>query len=164
MTGFLFGKIPAFGDFVSRGLSTQMRHRWDAWCTTLLLDAQVRLADDFDTQYRRATPRCFLMTQEDSTAWQAGCVVASVDRAGRAFPFVLGISSRSPIEACAALEMGERIAAGVEAAFERQIDLDALVRWAAAAADDSAQPRRSLPLISQSGAGWIGALARTVEM
>lgn len=134
VTGFLFGKLPAFGDFVSRGLSAPTRDYWDTWCTSALLDARRRFEETFDQRFWSTEPRRFLAAPIEGGCWQTGCIIASSDRAGRAFPFVLGVSSSAPIEPVAGAAMGERIAACLQMRPEGPVDLDALAAAAATAA------------------------------
>lgn len=164
MTGFLFGKLPAFGDFVSRGLSARMRGWWDCWCTTALVDARCSFEESFEQRYQATGPHRFLIAPTESGCWQAGCVVASGDRAGRAFPFVLGVTSSLPIEAMAGAAMAERIAGCLDAAFARRVDLDALAAAAADAAADLSRASRPVPPTGPGCQGWIGENPHNVEL
>lgn len=163
MTGFLFGKLPAFGDFVSRGLSAPMRDWWDGWCTTALLDACWRFEGTFEQRYSPTEPRRFLIEPLGGASWQAGCVIASRDRAGRAFPFVLGITCLSPIEPITGGAMAERIASCLGSVFEPRIDLDALAATARDAANDpltASRPAAPIDLCER----WIGKYPYSVKV
>lgn len=77
----LFGKLPATGDFVARGLPEGFRRNWDAWVTRHLAG---RLRDGAEWP---AGGLRFRLTSGGRVA--AGAVLASRDSAGRAFPLSL---------------------------------------------------------------------------
>lgn len=157
VTGFLFGKLPAFGDFVSRGLSARTRDYWDTWCTSAVLDARSRFEETLDQRFCSTEPRRFLAAPSEGGCWQTGCIVASSDRAGRAFPFILGVSSFASIEPGAGAVMGERIAACLQMLPEASVDLDALVVAAATAAKNVSGARLAVDPIDLRE-GWIGEI------
>jgi type VI secretion system ImpM family protein len=147
MTGFLFGKLPAFGDFVTRGLPVGARAWWDDRCSALLVAAQERFGDTFHTDYAALPPRCFLLPIDG--AWcQVGCVMPSIDRAGRAFPFVWGVSSAGRIDEARGAAIAERIAARLDDVRAPRINLDALAATAAHLAGDTASARRAISPIA----------------
>ncbi|MFD1951495.1 type VI secretion system-associated protein TagF [Sphingomonas arantia] len=163
MRGFLFGKLPAFGDFVSRGLSVSMRSWWDRWCSEAVLDARVRLGDDFEARCLATAPRRFLVAPlADCDPWQAGCLHASSDRSGRVFPFVLGVAASERIDATDAVLFGERLASCAERAFAPQVDLDALISAAEHAAGTAAAGRPLEPIVA-GDRGWIGGNVHELE-
>lgn len=165
MTPFLFGKLPAFGDFVARGLSPPMRFWWDSWCSRAVLDARERFGEGFYDRYDATPPRRFLIDpQLPDGPWQAGCVVPSRDRAGRAFPFVLGLSSGSPIDTMEAAAIGGRLIACVENAFDRQTGPDALILTAQIAARDASLPVRAVQPVTARETNWIGKSPQVLEM
>ena len=165
MSAFLFGKLPAFGDFVARGLSVPMRSWWDSWCSVAVLDARDKFGDGFHAHYQATPPRRFLIAPPIAGgSWQAGCIIPSTDRAGRIFPFVLGVSSSEPIDAAEAVGIGERLAACVARAFEQSIDLDALIIAAEAAAGDTSHPARPVHPITVRETGCIGENPHSVEV
>ena len=51
---WLFGKLPALGDFVSRGLDMSARDRLDGWLSAEMQDGRTRWGDDFDLRYDAA--------------------------------------------------------------------------------------------------------------
>lgn len=83
MSAQLFGKLPAHGDFVARGLSFEAREALDAWLSASMLDARDAYGDSFDDRFDAAPP------------WQcagegvAGAIAASQDSVGRRFPVLL---------------------------------------------------------------------------
>ena len=82
MSGIVFGKLPAHGDFVARGLRAQERDMLDGWLSAMMVDARAVWADGFEERYDHALPlRC------DGAA-MAGAVAASQDGAGRRYPLL----------------------------------------------------------------------------
>lgn len=89
MTGLLFGKLPAHGDFVARGLSFEERDALDAWLSASLLQARAAYRAAFEERFDAAAPwRC----EGDGVA---GALAASQDSAGRRFPLLLMCAGRS---------------------------------------------------------------------
>ena len=107
---FLFGKLPAHGDFVARGLSDEEQAAWDAWASAGLEQARERLGDKFDDAHDAAPPWRFV--SRGDAGWRAGSLACSVDSAGRRFVLVLGIADLSREQAAAT---GMRDAEMVEA-------------------------------------------------
>ena len=87
MTRFLFGKLPALGDFVSRGMDMTMRDRLDAWLSSEMEAARARWGDDFEVRYD-ASPAWTFVDRDDTGQWRGGALCASMDRAGRRFPLL----------------------------------------------------------------------------
>lgn len=77
----LFGKLPATGDFVARGLPDSFRRIWDDWVTRHLA-VRLRAGVHWPEEGLR-----FRLTSGGRVA--AGVVLASRDSAGRAFPLSL---------------------------------------------------------------------------
>ncbi|MFV0623292.1 type VI secretion system-associated protein TagF [Sphingomonas sp. ac-8] len=83
MSARLFGKLPAHGDFVARGLSFAERDALDAWLSASLSAARETYGDAFEERFDTAVP------------WQcegegvAGAIAASQDAAGRRYPVLL---------------------------------------------------------------------------
>lgn len=103
----LFGKLPAHGDFVARGLSAADRDALDAWLSASMIDARERFGDTFEARFDAAQPwRC-------TGAGVAGALAASQDAAGRRFPVVL-LCAGEDADACEAL-LYDAIAQGWDA-------------------------------------------------
>jgi type VI secretion system protein ImpM len=81
---FVFGKLPAHGDFVARGLSADAHQRWDDFLSTSLADARALFGDAFESRYDNAPAWRFVLPEA------TGAIAPSVDRAGRRFPVLLG--------------------------------------------------------------------------
>ena len=104
---WLFGKIPAHGDFVSRGLPPPMHEALDLWLSGELAQARSRFAD-FDERYRQAGPWHFV-SYDPAGAWSGGALCPSVDAVGRRFPILVSVPVDGPDQAggaaLAALEL-----------------------------------------------------------
>jgi type VI secretion system ImpM family protein len=89
---FAFGKLPAHGDFVARGLDEPARAAWDAWATAGLQAAHDALGEGFEAAHERAPPWRFRFGPgRFGEAWRTGAFAPSVDRTGRRFVIVLGV-------------------------------------------------------------------------
>jgi type VI secretion system protein ImpM len=152
---FLFGKLPALGDFVCRGMTPAQREAWDARCTAAL--AGVR-----DEVLLEATPpHGFLLAPTASEPfWQLGCAAPSCDRAGRHFLLVLGIVSEVGWDGewCA---LAARLEPCLRAAITHGLDAEAvfsLIGEALASGEAG-----EIETMRGWRAGWIGVPAATKE-
>ncbi len=76
-----FGKMPAAGDFVARGVSAEVRAALDRWLTAYLASAALDPEAWPDWGLRAAIP--------SPGGDLAALILPSVDRAGRRYPFAL---------------------------------------------------------------------------
>lgn len=117
----LFGKLPAHGDFVARGLSTREQSLWDRGLSRALGSARDHWGETFEDRYSRAPPWRYLLRENET--WLAGALAPSLDRAGRLFPIMVGVRGYMPDE-------GPGFAAGCEDLLYQAIaanwDADAL--------------------------------------
>lgn len=118
----LFGKLPAHGDFVARGLAAAEREELDRWLSGALADARGVLGDRFEAIYDQAPPWRF--AARDEAGWHAGAMAPSVDGVGRRFPLLVGIGGLNAREVEAAAEAAER---SIYAALGGSWDADRLV-------------------------------------
>ncbi|WP_111642397.1 type VI secretion system-associated protein TagF [Marinimicrobium alkaliphilum] len=83
-----YGKLPAHGDFVYRGLPTACIHVWDEWLQALVGTAREQLGEHWLDVYLTSPIWHFVLSPGvlDEHVW-AGVVLPSVDRVGRYFPF-----------------------------------------------------------------------------
>jgi len=132
----LFGKLPAHGDFIARGLSLPEREAIDQWLSASLAAVQ---GPSFEHRFDSAVPWRFV------TRGSAGAVAASQDAGGRRYPLLLALSPLTPDQA-------DDAAAGCEALLYAAISecwtADALVAQAAAldpVRGEAAVPRWWLP-------------------
>ena len=94
---FLVGKLPAHGDFVSRGMPRSVAAAWDAWCSAGLDAAEAGFGAAFVTRQRAMPPWrfCFDPGLIDGH-WHVGAILPSRDRADRAFLLVAGARAEAP--------------------------------------------------------------------
>lgn len=95
-TGF-FGKLPAHGDFIHRGLSAHCINVWDDWLQGVVGATQEQLGQQWLDVYLTSPIWRFALSPGviDGHLW-AGISLPSVDRVGRYFPF--SILSRAPAQ------------------------------------------------------------------
>ena len=84
---WLFGKIPAHGDFISRGIDHATHVVLDDWLSAEVARARGRFGD-FDERYIQAPPWHFV-DQDGAGAWSGGALCLSVDKVGRRFPILV---------------------------------------------------------------------------
>ncbi|HUQ14345.1 MAG TPA: type VI secretion system-associated protein TagF [Novosphingobium sp.] len=96
---WLFGKLPAHGDFISRGLPPELREQLDLWLSAELAAARARFVD-FDERYRLAPPWHFV-DRDAAGAWSGGALCLSVDAVGRRFPILLAAPAADATDAVA---------------------------------------------------------------
>jgi type VI secretion system ImpM family protein len=81
-----FGKLPAHGDFVSRGLSPAQGEVWDGWFAGAVEAGRARYGDGFENAHAAAPAWRFLLGQGPlGGGWRVGAIAASLDSVGRAF-------------------------------------------------------------------------------
>lgn len=83
MSAWVFGKLPAHGDFVARGMPAAEREALDAWLSTSLMAARAHYGDAFDARFDAAQP---WRADGDGVA---GAIAASQDASGRRYPVLL---------------------------------------------------------------------------
>ncbi len=97
---FLFGKLPAHGDFVARGLEPAAERAWDDWASGEIDAARQSLGDAFDAAHDAAPPCGFIVGPGPfGDGWRCGAAAASVDSAGRRYLLVAGIDGLTGPEA-----------------------------------------------------------------
>jgi type VI secretion system ImpM family protein len=147
---FLFGKLPAHGDFVCRGLSPDERAAWDLWCSAELSAAREQLGARFNEAHLTTLPwRFVLAPAKQGSAWMAGCMTPSCDKVGRPFLLALGVKSAVPLDPAA---QGARLArlmwTPIHQAF--RLDADRLVAVAVAALAAPAPTRPPSPPVEMT--------------
>lgn len=86
----LFGKLPAHGDFVRRGLPDSFVTPWDAWLQDGIAEAREALGVGFPEAWAAAPAWCFrLPAGACGPDPVAGVLVPSEDMVGRLFPVTL---------------------------------------------------------------------------
>lgn len=138
---WLFGKLPALGDFVARGLDFTLRDGIDAWLSQQMQRGREAFGDEFEARYDTAPAWCFVDCDPDGN-WSGGALCASVDAAGRRFPVMLAAPANDCADA-AALSGG--CLETLYAAFTNGWDADALQAGAIMPVDQGWAP---------DGSGW----------
>lgn len=91
LTG-LYGKVPAHGDFVRRGLPTSFVGPWDAWLQAGVARARENLGDHWPTAWDAAPAwRFALPAGACGPDAVAGVMLPSQDQVGRRFPITLAV-------------------------------------------------------------------------
>ena len=80
----IFGKLPAHGDFVARGLDRRSRDELDAWLSQSLEQARLTDPDRFTERYDSAPPWFMRCVTQDIA--QEAVLLPSIDAVGRRFP------------------------------------------------------------------------------
>ncbi len=86
----LYGKLPAHGDFLSRGLTAEFVEGWDDWLQRSLTSSQELLGENWLQIYLTSPIWRFVLSAGvvDAKPW-AGVMMPSVDKVGRYFPLTL---------------------------------------------------------------------------
>ena len=86
----LYGKLPAYGDFIFRNLNTSFITPWDEWLQHFISGSQEQMGDDWLDIYLTSPIWRFVLSPGviDNNMW-AGLMMPSVDRVGRYFPISL---------------------------------------------------------------------------
>ncbi len=170
---WLFGKLPSHGDFISRGLSHDLRDALDIWLSAELRDAQGRYGTGFDDRYF-AAPAWMFVDCDRSGQWSGGALCASVDAVGRLFPVIAGAPANDAHDAIIAATGCIEL---LFATFSNTWSADQMI---AAQADAIGGPHASVPwqtdraawaLIGESGPPIVmpgryprGVIARMIEV
>lgn len=100
LTRSLFGKLPAHGDFVSRGMDAAMRDELDRWLTAEMEQAQAAWNGEFELRYE-AAPVWHFVEEAGNGRWSGGILCASADRVGRRFPLIFAAPAPDCVAAAA---------------------------------------------------------------
>lgn len=85
-----YGKLPARGDFLRRGLSRPVAQAWDDWVERVLPAARCALGGDWSDSWKALRPWRFRLAPGlCGEALLSGVWLASCDRIGRPFPLLL---------------------------------------------------------------------------
>lgn len=122
---FLFGKMPAHGDFVARGLAGEERQALDDWLSAQMVAVRETLGEDFAERFDVAPPWCFTWAEE--RGWTAGALAPSVDGVGRRFPLMVAVRG---IDREAARASAEQCVEAIFGAVGEAWDADRLVEAA----------------------------------
>lgn len=86
----IYGKLPGYGDFITRNLPSDFLRLWDEWLQLYVSVSQEQIGEAWLDYYLTSPIWRFVLSPGviDSKCW-AGLVMPSVDRVGRYFPFSL---------------------------------------------------------------------------
>lgn len=129
----LYGKLPAYGDFLVRNLPSAYIDRWDDWLQHYVSTAREQVGDDWLDLYLTSPIWRFVMSVGviDENMW-CGLVMPSVDRVGRYFP--LSLVRKLPPQAspvgCLFTQQAwyQQVESACLAALDSKIDADELLR------------------------------------
>ena len=126
-----FGKLPAHGDFIYRGLPTNFINIWDEWLQGFVKCSQEQLNEAWLDIYLTSPIWRFAFSEGviDQHAW-VGVVLPSVDRVGRYFPFSIAAqasSEQNPLELVSQSAWFESVESLALRALDGQIAIDDLV-------------------------------------
>lgn len=94
MNAVVFGKLPAHGDFVSRGLTPNDAERWDSWIAGEILTQRTVLGEAFEDRFDHAPVWRFAVPHGGERL--VGAMAPSADSVGRRFVIVAGRTGASP--------------------------------------------------------------------
>ncbi len=124
-----FGKIPARGDFLRKGLSPDFVQPWDRWAQQFLLTGRETLGEHWQETYFSAPIWRFALNPGlCGPSSVVGVLMPSVDRVGRQFPLTLAMECE-PSEAWDAYASATRCFAGLEDAALAMLDDSADPDW-----------------------------------
>ncbi len=84
----IFGKHPAFGDFLGAGLSGPLRELLETWLNAMLPELRALWAEAWEPNWDAAPVLRFWIGGDVLNMPVAGVMVASRDRVGRRFPLI----------------------------------------------------------------------------
>jgi type VI secretion system protein ImpM len=123
----LFGKLPAIGDFVGRGLGHARRQALDIWLAQGLLELQARSPQWLDAYLVTPVWQWVMPAGRLCDEATAGVLMPSVDRVGRYFPLI-ALRSYQPGEDHARLGVElAALARALPAALHEGLEPDVLV-------------------------------------
>lgn len=138
---FAFGKLPAHGDFISRGLDDAAVEAGDAAVANAVALAAERWDAAWDDVYVETPVWRFVASPGViGQEWAAGAFMASVDAVGRQFPLVAGFAAPSlalvgrPADTAAAVERVESVCRD---ALVEGLSIDVVMERLSAAVDDT---------------------------
>ena len=141
LSNWLFGKMPAHGDFAARGIDAPTRNALDLWLTAEMERAKAVWAESFADRYE-AAPVWHFVENDAAGSWSGGILCGSTDRVGRRFPLMIA----APAADCAsAAETSAGCLTLVTQAFAQGWDADQLA---------TAQVAPEVLPWSPTGAAW----------
>jgi type VI secretion system protein ImpM len=142
-----WGKLPARGDFVGRGLPAHWRRDWETWLQRgLALAATTFGAAALREHLRAFAPWRYVVLDEPGAIW-CGILVPSHDRVARAYPLTL--AERLPAPA-SPVETAARLASLLEAVAQGPETLEAAIAALPSRERRAFEPAEPWPLAPSS--------------
>ncbi len=92
MSMVIYGKHPAFGDFLAYGMDHGILHKLDKWLEGVLPALKNDLGDQWEAAWAAGPPLYFWLGPDILGAPLMGLFTPSQDKVGRRFPLVLGLT------------------------------------------------------------------------
>lgn len=98
MGRFVYGKHPAFGDFLTAGLSDVAQGRIEAWLNASLQTLRTAWGDAWEQGFDASPPIAFWIgARVAGQAAMRGAMLPSRDKVGRRFPLLAGTEGPGPL-------------------------------------------------------------------
>lgn len=98
MGRFVYGKHPAFGDFVTAGLSDAAQQRVEAWLNASLSTVKTAWGEGWEQGFDGSPPIAFWIgARVSGAAALRGAMLPSRDKVGRRFPLLAGHEGAGPL-------------------------------------------------------------------
>lgn len=123
----LFGKLPALGDFVSRGLAGEDLRRVDRWLAGGMLALQSSTEDWLQPYLVSPVWQCLIPSGRLTEQACSGALMPSVDRVGRYFPLFVLRPLSTPLQGAELVRELASVAAGLPAALHELLSPEALL-------------------------------------
>ncbi|MEO0442929.1 MAG: type VI secretion system-associated protein TagF [Pseudomonadota bacterium] len=130
-----FGKLPAHGDFIHRGLRSDFVSVWDEWLQGFVSSSRERLGDAWLDIYLTSPIWRFFLSAGviDNHQW-AGVTLPSVDRVGRYYPFSIVAQVDVSVSSVEFIAMQKQWYEDIEtlclAALDEELAIDSLLAQA----------------------------------
>lgn len=165
---WLFGKMPAHGDFISRGMDAMTRDAFDTWLSAEMARARTVWGDEFDVRYDTA-PVWHFVDEGSGTEWRGGVLCCSADRVGRRYPLLIAAPAA---DRAGAVAVSAGCLAMLGRAFADGWDVERLCAERVSPEDLPWQPHGAAwalvgedgPVIEEEGSCPAGVIERMLEM
>lgn len=128
----IYGKLPAYGDFLLRNLGSSFINPWDEWLQCYVSASKEQLGDSWLDTYLTSPIWRFVLSSGviDENIW-CGLIMPSVDRVGRYFPISIASSFSAQVSPVNYLFTQQAWFAQLESlclmALDGEIDVDELL-------------------------------------